>query len=691
MQSTKVLRYILLIILGIFVFYIIQKYRVREPEPLDPEPEVTIEENSQVSIGTEIVTSKLRLKAEKAIYKESGDVAYQDFELKTFKGEKEITITGNEADVLLKREQIRRAILRGDINGHTSDGLEFSSKRLNYFHQRDCIISPQTIHFNKGQLKGKADRFIYFIDPGIMQLIGNIELEVTQEQLSEEEIDEDNEKNEESKEEESAQPKPPIHIRCGFVQYEPQKHTFFFDNNVSITRGQEFLYSQRIDGQLTEDNRYVMQIEAQGAIESRFGSIDPEIKQTNAPPLGGQSLNILKLSEGIKNLTCRNLIIYFTLDEENSPQKIEAIGDARLEILLRSAKTKQIVERRIITAEKLEMELNSPQQQIKRFAAQERAKIEVYKPEEVQPEKTMEADEIKGRFNPSTGELIDAEFIGNFKFFQETLEAISARAIYSDKEGSLELRGNPQVLQEGNKVTADKIYYSHMGEELLAQDNVVSEQPPETLKDMFNISGAKEPVVFNSDMMIYNHTKKTIHYFGNVKGLFGGNILWADRVLILQNSGELTAEGNVKSILPQEPKENSQNPGEKLEVISPYMFYNNEKEVIEYKKGVDMRQGNIKITAEEIDLYQTKGENSLDHALARDDVEVIRGDMKAQGDAANYDFKSKEMEVRGDKARFMQKGKMTHIGKILTFWLDNDKMTLKADEDGRVKTVYRPQ
>ena len=49
------------------------------------------------------------------------------------------------------------------------------------------------------------------------------------------------------------------------------------------------------------------------------------------------------------------------------------------------------------------------------------------------------------------------------------------------------------------------------------------------------------------------------------------------------------------------------------------------------------------------------------------------------------------MEVRGDKARFMQKGKMTHIGKILTFWLDNDKMTLKADEDGRVKTVYRPQ
>jgi lipopolysaccharide transport protein LptA len=104
-----------------------------------------------------------------------------------------------------------------------------------------------------------------------------------------------------------------------------------------------------------------------------------------------------------------------------------------------------------------------------------------------------------------------------------------------------------------------------------------------------------------------------------------------------------------------------------------------------------MRQGNIKITAEEIDLYQTKGENSLDHALARDNVEVIRGDMKAQGDTATYDFKSKMMEVKGEKAQFMQKGKMTHFGKILTFSLDNDKMTLKADEDGRVKTVYRPQ
>ncbi len=691
MQSTRVLRYILLIILGVFVFYIIQKYRVREPEALEPEPEVSIEKNSQVVIGTEIVQPKFRLKAEKAIYKESGDITYQDFELQTFKGEKEITITGDKADVVVKRDQIRRAILRGDIKGHTSDGLEFSSKRLNYFHQRDCIISPQTIHFNKGRLKGSANRFIYFLGPGIIQLIGNIELEVAQEQLSEEEIDEHDKKNEESKEEDSAQPRPPIFIKCGFVQYEPKKHTFFFDNNVSIKRGQEFLYSQRIDGQLTEDNKYVMQIEAQGAIESRFGSIETETEQINTPPLGGQSLNILKLSEGIKNLTCRSLIIYFTLDEENSAQKIEAIGDARLEILLRSAKTKRVVERRIITAEKLEMELNSPQQQIKKFTAKERAKIEIYKPKDMQPEKIMEANEIKGRFNPSTGELVNVEFIGNFKFFQETLEAISERAIYSDKEGSLELRGNPQVIQEGNKVTADKIYYSHMGEELLAQDNVVSEQPPETLKDMFNISGAQEPVVFNSDMMIYNHTKHTIHYFGNVKGLFGGNILWADRALILQNSGELTAEGNVKSILPQEPKENSQNQGEKLEVISPYMFYNNKKEVIEYKKGVDMRQGNIQITAEEIDLYQTKGENSLDHALARDDVEVIRGDMKAQGDMATYDFKSKEMEVKGDKARFMQKGKMTHIGKILTFCLDNDKMTLKANEDGRVKTVYRPQ
>jgi hypothetical protein len=80
-----------------------------------------------------------------------------------------------------------------------------------------------------------------------------------------------------------------------------------------------------------------MQIEAQGAIESRFGSTGSENKQTNAPPLGGQSLNVLKLSEGIKNLSCRNLIIYFTTDEENAPQKIEAKGDARLEILLRSA------------------------------------------------------------------------------------------------------------------------------------------------------------------------------------------------------------------------------------------------------------------------------------------------------------------------------------------------------------------
>jgi lipopolysaccharide transport protein LptA len=698
MQSTRVIRYILLIILAIFVFYIIRKYRFKKPEPPEPEPEIAIEENSQVGLGTEIVTSKFKLKAKRSIYKESGDITYQDFELQTFKGEKQITITGDKADVVIKIDQLKRAILRGNIKGFTSDGLEFNSARLNYFHQQNCVASPQTVHFRKGQLSGKASRFLYFLDPSIIQLIGNVELEVKQEEVPEEVIDSSNANNEriavnnnKKDEADAVQPKPPIFISCGFVQYEPGKHTFFLDGNVSIKRGQEFLDSQRIDGTLTEDNRLIMQIEAQGAIESRFGSTGSEDKQTNAPPLGGQSLNVLKLSEGIKSLSCRNLIIYFTTDEENAPQKIEAKGDARLEILLRSAKTGQVIERRKITAEQLEMELNPSQQQIKKFTAKERAKIEIYNTRNPQPEKTMEANEINGRFDPATGELINAEFIGNFKFFQGTLEAIAARGIYSDKEGSLELNGNPQVLQEGNKITADKIYYSHKDKELLAQDNVVSEQPPQTLQEMFNISGAEEPAVFNSDMMIYNHNKHTVHYFGNVKGLFGGNILWADRALILQNEGKLTAEGNVKSILPQEPKEDSQNQGEKLEVISPYMFYDNEKGVIEYKKGVDMRQGTIKITAEEIDLYQTKGENSLDHAFARTDVEVIRGDMNAQGDTAAYNFKDKEMEVRGEEARFMQKGKMTHIGKILTFFLDNDKMILKADEDGRVKTVYRPQ
>jgi lipopolysaccharide transport protein LptA len=699
MQRTRVIRYILLIILAIFVFYIIRKYRFKEPEPPEPEPEMAIEENSQVGLGTEIVQSKFKLKARRSIYKESGDITYQDFEFQTFKGEKQITITGDTADVVVKIDQIRRAILRGNIKGFTSDGLEFNSERLNYFYRQNCLASPQTVHFKKGQLSGRANRFLYFLDPTIIQLIGDVELEIKQEELPEGAIDSSNANNEriaadDSKKEDEAdavQPKPSIFISCGFVQYEPQKHTFFLDGNVSIKRGQEFLNSQRIDGTLTEDNRLIMQMEAQGAIESRFGSTGSEDKQTNAPPLGGQNLNVLKLSEGIKNLSCRNLIIYFTPDEENAPQKIEAKGDAQLEILLRSKKTDKVIERRKITAEQLEMELNPSQQQIKKFAAKERAKIEIYNTRNLQPEKTMEANEINGRFDPATGALINAEFIGNFKFFQGSLEAIARRGIYSDKEGSLEMTGNPQVLQEGNKVTADKMYYSHKDEELLAQDNVVSEQPPKTLKEMFNISGAEEPAVFNSNMMIYNHNKHTIHYFGNVKGLFGGNILWADRALILQNEGKLTAEGNVKSILPQEPKEDSENKGEKLEVISPYMFYDNEKGIIEYRKGVDMRQGTIKITAEEIDLYQTKGENSLDHAFARTDVEVIRGDMNAQGDTATYNFKNKEMEVRGEEARFMQKGKMTHNGKILTFFLDNDKMILKADEDGRVKTVYRPQ
>jgi len=411
----------------------------------------------------------------------------------------------------------------------------------------------------------------------------------------------------------------------------------------------------------------------------------------------GQKLNVLRLSEGLKNLSCQKLTLYFSSEEENTPQRIEANGNAQMEIIFRttkSAKT-ETVERRIIKGEQLEMELEPTAQQIEKFIAKEKAKIEIFAPNSRQPEKTIEANMIKGRFNPATGELIAAECFKNFRFFQASLEAYAQEAIYSDQEGSLELSGNPksgdpQIIQEKNKVSAEKIYYSLKDKDLLAQKRVVSELPPESLEEMFKISNAEGPVVFNSDMMIYNHNKKTIHYFGRVKALFGGNILWADTALINQNESKLTAEGNVKSLLLQEPKENSEKKVDKLEIISPYMNYSNEAGKIEYRQGVEMHQGNIHINAEEVDLIRIEGENAFERALAREEVVVIREDMKVQGDMADYDFKQKKLVVWGEKARFIQKGKMDHTGKKLTFFLDNDKMILKANEDGRVKTIYRP-
>lgn len=695
MRSTRILQIILLIILAVFIFYIFRKYEASEEEQPGSEPEITIEENSQVGLGAEIVTPTFRLKADRSVYQQDGNIIYQNFELQTVRGDRLITISGEKAEIVYKRDQIRRAVLRRNVRAYTDDGMELKSNRLNYFQKRNCVSSPQEVYFSKGSLKGKASRFLYFLDPGIIQFLGNVEIEIAQEKTSEEKGEGLEEKQEEISEETNedipvVSAKPPIFVKCGFLQLDQKRHFFLLDGGVNVMRGEDYLYSRRITGQLTEDNKYVSQIKAQVAVKSQFGNAPSVQMNQGKPSSEGQKLNILKLSEGIKNLFCQKLTLHFSSDEKNSPQTMEASGNAQLEIIIHSAKTAQAIERRLIKGEQLEIELETTKQQIERFTAKEKAKIEIFSPNNPHPEKTMEANIIKGKFNPTTGELIDAEFIRDFRFFQANLEAHAEKAIYSDKEGALDLSGNPQILKEGNKVSAEKIYYSLKDEDLLAQKKVVSELPPESLEEMFEISEAEGPIIFNSDMMIYNHSKRTIHYFGLVKGLFAGNILWADRALIKQDEGKLTAEGNVKNLLLQEPEKDSEKQVEKLEVFSPYMDYNNEEGKIEYRKGVQMSKGNLQIKAEEVDLFRMEGEKGFNRALAREKVIVIREDMVVQGDTADYDFKQKIMIVRGEVARFIQKGKMDHIGKILTFFLDNDKMILKANEDGRVKTIYRP-
>jgi lipopolysaccharide export system protein LptA len=145
----------------------------------------------------------------------------------------------------------------------------------------------------------------------------------------------------------------------------------------------------------------------------------------------------------------------------------------------------------------------------------------------------------------------------------------------------------------------------------------------------------------------------------------------------------------------QKPKQNK----EPLEITSDRMRSENGGEKIIFSGNVETYKGDLKITSDIMEVYNSRGTKETDEIVALGNVFITRGVKKASGDRAVYIDKLQKIILTGTpKATAWEEENMIE-GREMIFLLDKDRfvvnervrMKIYTKDDGEKKNTNKNQ
>jgi lipopolysaccharide transport protein LptA len=213
--------------------------------------------------------------------------------------------------------------------------------------------------------------------------------------------------------------------------------------------------------------------------------------------------------------------------------------------------------------------------------------------------------------------------------------------------------------------------------------------------------------------MVSREEKGEVEYRGGARLWQGEDRIEADRITILRQAGNLSAEGGVKSYL--RARENREGPGAKQEDASSRMLiqadsmrYEEASRQASYRGETSLRRGALLIRSEELDAWftsaqsggvqsggaQSGGSQTLKEAVARGKVRISEpsadgGVRKGYGHEAVYDPTAAVARLQGAPARVVDEAGNETRGPELTYRLNDDRLLVQGKEDDRAYSLRR--
>jgi LPS export ABC transporter protein LptC/lipopolysaccharide transport protein LptA len=588
------------------------------------------------------------LKAAESIGRTESAQQFRDVEIRFDAGEEKIPVVVTADHCEIQRDS--SVYLEGNVVVRDDTSLRLEATTLHFERSPDRAWSSDPVRYFKEGLAGSAGSMSYRLEDGALELEGGVDATFREEGDA------------------------PLRVESMRSSMRRRRHFVQFVDEVRVRQANRALDCNDLQIYLDEENENVERLEAFESVDLRMDVAESETPESS-------SSASLSSEAGTKRLLTEKLEAFFRPGGEDL-ERVRALEGGRLVMTLppgaREGYHKDLEGYTLV------------------FEFDEEGRLDVLRGRggvtlvltavapDAEPRKIVNARQLEAFFDPVSGDLREAICEKAVTFEQGDVRATAEKGTFRNLDSELVLEDEPRLWDERASLEATVIEIDVVTGDVVGSGNVRSTSTDSSGSAGLFPAESDEPVYFASRRLRYVRATDTAVYTGEARGIQGQNRIEAGRIRLLQGSGELAADDEVKTTFLQKAK----NSDPEVTVTDADRFhYSSKDETLQYQGGVAMRSKGMTLKGKKVDVLLEAGSREVREVLAEGDVTIETPDGNAAGEHAKYLPEEESMTVRGENARLENAGKLTE-GKQLTFFLGNDRILVDGREQTRTKTTY---
>ena len=550
------------------------------------------------------------------------------------------------------------ATFDGHVNVKTADGFSLETDSLSYDDKGGLARTEAPVTFKRKDVSGSGRGLVYDASEGTVQLDADVVIRIADEDGTTE-----------------------VRSRRAFLKQ--AEHTIRFVGEAVMTKGADVLRSDELIVNFDDEGHAVQRAEAIGAVHAEFSSrhgMGP-VDET-----GGS---------GRRELRGQKLDIFFRPDR--TLEKMEAGPDGKLTIHPGPKDPPEVrhLSSRMLTFFFDEAGRLSEVQGHKdsAFASEPRGA----RKNDPAGKRTMRCQNFVARFDVTTGQLDNGDFLKDVKFTWPDGEATAATARYElhRTPGGLlmmktadEVRPELKERRNGSRLTAVALDLEVETGNVAARREVRHVIPPRGA-GASGLVGAEAETVITSRLFRYEPRRATASYTDDAILRSGTDEVRGEKITVEQDGAVVRAEQEVVTILTPKDKDQDKGP---VEARANDMLYRKAANRIDYSGSVWMKHGDVTTESPKSTVFLTPEGRGFQRLEAGSPVKIVQAEQtKRQATATwvTYHPADKRVTLNGRAHLVDEQGQVVR-GDLVTFRLDQQTIMVEGRE-ARSETILKKE
>lgn len=561
----------------------------------------------------------------------------------------------------LYNQTTQEAVLQSAVRVQGPPGLELETSMLQLTQKGKRIVGPEALTFRYlGKAEGRADRMRVDLDERLFILAGDVRVK------------------------DGPQAPGPFRVRAGRLYLDRTQHHARGDGDVYLAYFSHRLRTPRVNLWLTEDDGSVRFVRASHGVRGRLG-FDPTADGLGPVRFAGQNLaaifapdsgdlvrfelgsdpdspaTVLSTTPGEPPRRLGASFINGNLEGGNLAHA-EALGGVKLAELATEPEDEAWDEAAEAAPsaepadEGAEAEEDEAEDEEKKRRAMEREAVALDEFDE-KATRLATGKRAEAAFSPE-GQLVEVTLFERVNFRAPEFKAVGDQARFDFGNGVGEFLGKPvRVTSARGDLTAPRLLYTQRTGLLVAQAGVRSQLRQDASRDVLGespLAQGEGPIWVESQEAFFRGVSRSFLFRGKVRAWRGENLVLADELKGDEDTGQLTATGNVRTVTRQETGAAGRGsatgaPQPPVEVTARSMAYKKGARAIVYQTDVKAIQGQRALACDELTVELDEKQRLKALVLVGnvkiDDHETGR---TVVGDRARYEPGAKVVTVEGE-------------------------------------------